>query len=414
MAKLLYRLSISCYVLLIHIAAIFNNKAKLWVQGRKDWKNRLREQLKTLGRGESALFWMHCASLGEFEQGRPLLEALRAAEPETRIVLSFFSPSGYELRKNYPLADIVCYLPADGPQHAKAWLEILKPDKVFFIKYEFWHYYLTAMQAKKIPLYLVAAVFRPNQVFFKPWGHFFRKMLTCFSTIFVQDQNSIVQLNRIGVDAVCSGDTRIDRVLAIQSQAKDYPEVRAFVGDSPCLLCGSTWPKDEKFLAPSLKILIERGWRIILAPHEVHEAHVAGICQRLELPEKQLLRYSNIESAVLTDKKVLVIDNIGMLSSLYRFAKIAYIGGGFGKGIHNTLEAAVYQIPVLFGPKHKKFVEARDLLKLEVAFELSNPNDLLNQLAQIDFELVQHKIQQYLHQQQGATKRIIDCLEKVK
>jgi 3-deoxy-D-manno-octulosonic-acid transferase len=410
MAKLLYSLGIRCYVLMIHIAAIFHPKARLWIQGRKNWQNTLRDKLAAVGRIDSPLIWMHCASLGEFEQGRPLLEALRAEQPEARIVLSFFSPSGYEQRKNYPLADIVCYLPADTPNNAKYWLKMLQPNQVFFIKYEFWYHYLAAMQSQKIPLYLVAAVFRPNQVFFKPWGAFFRKMLSCFSTIFVQDESSKTQLKGIGIEALVSGDTRIDRVLTIQSAAKNYPLISAFVGDAPCLVCGSSWSADERILAPAIQTLITEGWRIIIAPHEVHDTHVDSIGKRLNLPESIVVKYSELEPTQLSDKQVLIIDNIGMLSSIYRYAKLAYIGGGFGKGIHNTLEAVVYQIPVFFGPNHKKFVEAQDLLKLGVAFELSNSNDFIKVLNEVDFETVQQKIQLYLSRQQGATRRIINEL----
>jgi 3-deoxy-D-manno-octulosonic-acid transferase len=411
MAKLLYSLGIRCYVLIIHLAAIFNPKARLWIQGRKNWQATLRDKLANVGRSDAPLIWIHCASLGEFEQGRPLLEALRAEQPEARIVLSFFSPSGYEQRKNYPLADIVCYLPADTPNNAKHWLQTLQPNQVFFIKYEFWYHYLALMKQQKIPLYLVAAVFRPNQVFFKPWGAFFRKMLSCFSTIFVQDESSKTQLKDIGIEALVSGDTRIDRVLTIKSAAKDYPLISAFVEDRPCLVCGSSWSADERALAPAIQTLIIKGWRIIIAPHEVHAAHVDGIGKRLNLLASSIVKYSELENLSTVDKQVLIIDNIGMLSSLYCYAKLAYIGGGFGKGIHNTLEAVVYQIPVFFGPNHKKFVEAQDLLKLGVAFELSNPNDFIKALNEVDFEIVQQKIQLYLSQQQGATRRIIEKIQ---
>lgn len=412
---LLYRIGVRMYIAFIHLAAIFHHKAQLWVRGRKDWKNKLESKLKAVGKKNAPLFWVHCASLGEFEQGRPLIEALREAYPTHRILLSFFSPSGYELRKNYPLADIVCYLPSDSRSNATTWLNLIQPTAVFFIKYEFWYDHLQTVSGRKIPLYLVSASFRKSQPFFRPWGHFFRKMLFFFDKIFVQTEDSRQLLSNIGInDVVVSGDTRVDRVLAIKEAAKAFPLIDKFVKGAPVLVCGSTWAADEVVLGAFIKDLCQQGWKIIIAPHEVYPKHIEGLRERLKINPQLISRYSSLHASHTENTSVLVIDNIGMLSALYRYARVAYVGGGFGKGIHNILEAAVYEIPVLFGPKCKKFVEAQDLLTLEVAFVVSDSSDLRKVMDKIDFEAVKACAHRYLEMQKGATQCIIECLAKVK
>jgi len=413
---LLYRLALRAYHTGIQLAAIFNTKARQWVNGRNAWEEKLGSALKACTR-KGPLIWIHCASLGEFEQGRPLLEALREKHPDYRILLSFFSPSGYELRKNYDKADIVCYLPIDSPRNARHWMELTKPVAVFFVKYEFWYDFLAEVKRHNIPLYLVSGIFRPSQLFFKPWGGLFREMLGFFSQLFVQNEDSRKLLQNIGIEQVTlTGDTRIDRVLAIQQHPKLFPLIDDFANDDPILVCGSSWPADELIIFDFWKkYLLPKGWKIIIAPHEIHTVHIYNLENKFSATATTL-RYSEalkLDVATnLEQTRVLIIDNIGMLSQLYRYAKVAYIGGGFGKGIHNSLEAAVYNIPLCFGPKHKKFAEAQDLLKLEVAYEINSSESLCITFEHFDYHLIAQKSAAYIRAQQGASEVILQLTAK--
>ena len=410
MSKLLYRLGVFIYIVGIRLAARFNAKAKRWVEGRQGLFGQLQQQL---GSNEQPVIWMHCASLGEFEQGRPVLEALKDKYPQHKILLSFFSPSGYDkVHGNYPLADWIVYLPADSPQNAQKFIQIVQPKLVVFVKYEFWYYYLTQLQDLKIPTYLISAIFRPKQVFFKWYGGLFRELLFCFQSIFVQDEASVLLLEKVGYKtAIKAGDTRLDRVLEIKAQAKSFPLVQQFCQGSTSLVCGSTWPPDEALLAkfsnhhPSHKLVI--------APHQINEAHLQQIQQLFA--HTTTLRYSQKPNpAQLEAAQVLIIDNIGMLSSLYAYANMAYIGGGFGAGIHNSLEAAVYEIPVAFGSNYHKFKEAKDLLQEGIAFEIKTVQDLSNLAHKMQqpkaSKSIAKKTQQYLEKHRGATDIIIKKL----
>ena len=305
--------------------------------------------------------WFHAASLGEFEQGRPIMECIRKEHPEYRILLTFFSPSGYEVRKNYVGADLICYLPFDTILNVRRFLNLVQPKKVFFIKYEFWPNYLTALKHRQIPTYLVSGIFRKEQLFFKNYAPFYRRMLRSFTHLFVQNQTSIDLLTSIGrtENVSISGDTRFDRVLEIRAIAKDLPIAEAFAqrAKGNVLIAGSSWPKDEALFIPYFNE--HPDLKLLIAPHQIHEEHLLSIEAQLKRPFQ---RYTQTNSENIASCDCLIIDCFGLLSSIYRYGTIAYIGGGFGSGIHNTLEAAVYGIPVIFGPNFSKFHEAKELI----------------------------------------------------
>lgn len=364
----LYNIGIQAYGVAIKTASMFNEKAAAWVKGRRGIWNKL----SSIERGKGRLVWFHAASLGEFEQGRPVMERLREIEPHTKILLTFFSPSGYEIRKNYPGADYIYYLPLDTPSNAKRFLDTFQPDAAVFIKYEFWYNFLRELHDRNIPTYLISAIFRPNQPFFKSWGKLHKEMLGFFTKLFVQDETSLQLLSTIGIDRVQqAGDTRFDRVMQIAQAAKRLERVELFCNGSPTIVCGSTWPADEDIIIHYINNHSGQHQKWIIVPHEIGESHIQSILNKCHVPTA---RYSD-EKADLQACQVLVVDGIGFLSSIYRYGIIAYIGGGFGKGIHNTLEAAVYGIPVIFGPRHEKFKEALDLLKQGGGFTINNTDE---------------------------------------
>jgi len=358
-----YELGIRTYKTAIHAASLFNPKAKLWVKGRIEIFEFLQKNISD----EDKIIWVHAASLGEFEQGRPIIEAIKEKHKEYKILLTFFSPSGYEVRKNYTFADIVCYLPIDTAKNAHKFINIVKPNKVFFVKYEFWKNYLKTLYKNKIPVYLVSGIFRKEQLFFKSTGKSYRKILNYFEHFFIQNQVSGNLLKSIDINnyTVC-GDTRFDRVIDIAKSSKEFKEIAEFTENSKVIVAGSTWEKDEEILIDYINK--NRNVKLIIAPHEIKEQNL----QRIENNLKQtVVRYSKIKEVNPKDYSVLIIDNIGMLSAVYKYGQVAYIGGGFGAGIHNILEAAVYGMPVLFGPKYQKFDEAKELIKLGGAFSIS-------------------------------------------
>jgi len=368
--KFLYKTGIHIYALAIRLASLFNPKARMAIKGRKNWTKNLSKKIET----NSRYIWLHCASLGEFEQGRPVIEEIKKQYPQYRIILTFFSPSGYEIRKNYPLADIVSYLPFDTPRNAKKFLKIVQPEKAFFIKYEFWHFYISELQKQGIPVYLISGIFRESQHFFKNnvWGRWYKKMLFRFKHFFVQNKKSAELLSSIGVNNfTVSGDTRFDRVAAIAAAAKEIPAVEKFRGQSKLIVAGSTWKPDEELLAAFINNT--SNVKMIVAPHEVSAANINRLKQMLKKPAQL---FSNIQNNVPGECQVLIIDSIGVLSSLYRYGDAAYIGGGFGVGIHNILEAATYGLPVIFGPNYSKFKEAVDLAEGGGAYAIHNQNEL--------------------------------------
>lgn len=357
--KLIYNLGILVFALAARLISPFSSKARLWSDGRKNWESSLRDKVSR----DAVNIWIHCASLGEFEQGRPLIEAIRKIRPEFRIILTFFSSSGFEIRKNYSGADYVCYLPVDTPGNAGKFISIVNPAAAIFVKYEFWNNYISIINSKKIPLYLVSAIFRPGQHFFKWYGSFFRKILFRFSHIFVQDQPSMELLRQLGIENVSvAGDTRFDRVIQIAGSAKNIPQIEQFRGNEKLFLAGSSWSPDEDII---IRYINDNPGRMkwIFAPHEIARENIMRIERLLKT---DFVRFSEFTEQN-RDARVLIIDNIGMLSSAYRYAYIAAVGGGFGKGIHNILEPACWGIPVIFGPNHERFREAVEMIDREGA-----------------------------------------------
>jgi 3-deoxy-D-manno-octulosonic-acid transferase len=399
----IYNLSIYFLTALIRFASPFNHKASLWINGRRKWALRLKENIPNEGK----IIWFHCASLGEFEQGRPLIEKLRETRKDIKIVLTFFSPSGYEIRKDYKHADYICYLPADTPGNAKDFISILNPVAVVFVKYEFWKNYISVLNRKKIPLYLVSGIFRAEQHFFKWYGGFFRGMLKRFEHIFVQDNRSFDLLYSIDIKNVTiSGDTRFDRVSQITKEAKGINIIKKFKGDEKLFIAGSSWKEDEEIIAGFIN---DDPFRMkwVFAPHEIGKANI----ERLErFLKTEVVRYSGFNEGS-HNARVLIIDNIGLLSSAYQYAFIAAVGGGFGKGIHSILDPACWGVPVLFGPDYKGFKEAFDLIDKGGAFCFRNRDDFnitVNKLLS-DSELYKASsatVSGYIKDNAGATKII--------
>ncbi len=408
----LYSLGLALYALLLRLAAPFNPKAAAWVAGRQGLLLRIEQALEA----ETApRLWVHCASLGEFEQGRPLIEGLRRQYPSHKVVLTFFSPSGYEVRKNWAGADYVFYLPLDTAEHARQFVAAVRPALAVFVKYEFWYYYLRELREQRIPAVVVAAIFRPSQIFFKPWGGFFRKILTQLSYIFTQNEASAELLRGIGLERVrVAGDTRFDTVAATAAAPpRSLPLVEAFVADGvPVLVAGSTWPEDLPALAPLMR-KHARTMRFVVAPHEVSETHLLEV--EAAMPGLTV-RYSQATPATVAEARLLLIDNVGLLSQLYRFGRFAYVGGAFGAGLHNTLEAAAFGLPVFFGPRYERFQEAVALVDLGCAFSARSAQELeaafdklyYNEAARLT---VQDMSLDYVHQHAGATGRILQQLE---
>jgi 3-deoxy-D-manno-octulosonic-acid transferase len=401
----------------------FNQKAKHWLSGRIDVFRPLQAFMDAASK---RVIWFHCASLGEFEQARPLLESIREEYKDYAILLSFFSPSGYEIRKDYKGADYVTYLPMDSAANAGKFLAIAKPSLVIWVKYEYWHFYLQGIKQRNIPLLLVSGIFRDDQPFFKSWGSFYRNMLSCFSWLFVQNQESKKLLGTIGfsVNVAVSGDTRFDRVIEIASSPETIPVIEKFINGCPVIVAGSTWEEDEEELDHFANT--HREIKFIIAPHEIDEEHLKDI----EKLFHHSIRYSKLvaESSnqipnsqslpEASGPNTLIIDNIGMLARLYQYAAIAYVGGGFGNdGVHNVLEAAVYRKPVVFGPVYEKFAEAVELVDAGAAFDIENALELEETLLMLlkngsEYEAACKASGEYVFANNGATKKILDYIQE--
>ena len=388
----------------LQLAALFHPKARKWVSGRKDWRTRYAAAFKKKDR----VLWVHAASLGEFEQGRPLIEAFRESFPGWQIVLTFFSPSGYEIRKNYPLADFVCYLPVDTRRNVCDFLDLIRPDAAVFVKYEFWANYLFELKRRNTPTLLVSALFRPEQPFFQWYGGFWRRMLGCFTYFFVQNENSARLLRNAGFqNGTVAGDTRVDRVLQLAENAPENDIARSFAGNNPVFIAGSAWEADETVFLSVLQQPEFQYFKIIIAPHEPSEKHLAQLIPRLK---RSYVRYSACTSSA-PPADILIIDNVGMLNTLYRYGTVAFIGGGFGKGIHNTLEPAAFGLPVLFGPHFEKFEEARQLVARGGAFAVRNAEELISVLKRLQHPDIYGQAagaaRAYLEESRGATERVL-------
>ena len=389
----------------LHLVAPFNRKARLIINGRRMTAERLCALQK-----DRPVAWFHASSLGEFEQGRPLMEALRREHPEYQILLSFFSPSGYTVRHDYDGADVVVYLPSDRQPSVSRFLELAHPDLAIFIKYDCWPTMLYALSNRGIPTYLVSAIFRRDQLFFRPWGGWYLRLLSLFRHLFVQDEASKELLREFGVENVSvTGDTRFDRVFEIAEEAKDIPEASCLEGR--VLVAGSTWPEDEELLLPYFN-RASQDFKLIIAPHEIHEEHLRSIEAKLQRPS---VRYTALQRGERVEHyDCLIIDCFGLLSSIYRYGRYAYVGGGFGRSVHNTLEAAVYGIPVFFGPEIHKHREVRELCQHDAGFILHTERELSMLISRFDdsmeAQLLSERAQAYFATQRGATKTILSAL----
>jgi len=399
----------------IYIASPFNSKAKKWTQGRKN----IFEKLKAAIAPGEKIIWMHCASLGEFEQGRPILEKIRSLYPGYKILLTFFSPSGYEAKKNYTGAEWIFYLPLDGAKNAKKFLEIVHPSLVIFVKYEFWYFYLKKIKYRNIPLILVSALFRKSMMSFKWYGKLQRKMLGRFDHLFVQDHISKNLVDRLGLSQICSisGDTRFDRVIEIAQNFKPIDLIEKFIGESKTIVAGSTWPEDEKILQESFNSISNSSLKLIIAPHEIDEKHLQEIKELF--PTAILFSQLQTSNIKLQTSNILTIDNIGMLSKLYHYGTITYVGGGFrSMGVHNVLEAAVYGKPVVIGPFYKKYVEAVELVKIGGAIVAQNEVALTNitsnlmKNAHSCYDIAREASKNYVWKNKGATEKIMQFIQE--
>lgn len=405
----IYNIGIFLYNFVILIVSVFNNKAKLRKNGAKRTLIRLKSGLPV----SEKRIWFHAASLGEFEQGRPIIELLKKKYPELKIVLTFFSPSGYEIRKDYKNADYIFYLPSDTKKNASEFVKIINPIFAVFIKYEFWHWYIKTLEIKKIPLFLISGIFREKQIFFKSYGTFFRNILKKFNHLFVQNQKSLKLLSSININNVSvTGDTRFDRVIEIARKKKEFPLIDKFKGDHLLFIAGSSWADDENIIFRFIN-KCNNNLKFIIAPHEIHNNNIKRI---LNLTGKKIVKYSKASDCKLQDYDIMIIDNIGMLSSLYSYADIAYIGGGFGAGIHNTLEAAVFGIPVIFGPKYQKFDEAVELINKKAAFDIKQYSDFENIINKLITEddyrnLTGENAFKFVDSQKGAADKIMCRIE---
>lgn len=410
----MYSLAIHFYAFIIALISPFHKKARMMRLGQWKTNSVLREKIDR----NAKYIWFHASSLGEFEQGRPMMEKIKAEHPEYKILLTFFSPSGYEVRKNYNGADVICYLPFDTPYRVKKFLNLANPAIAVFIKYEFWGNYLHELKHRSIPVYIISSIFRRDQLFFQWFGYPYRKMLYCFTHLFVQDDRSAELLKEFGITNVTvTGDTRFDRVLDVRRQAREIPQVEHFIYNengerAQTLIAGSSWPQDEEILIPYFNEHPEM--KLIIAPHEIHREHLVYIESLLKRPSVRLSDVIQDES-LLKGKDCLIVDSFGLLSSIYRYGSIAYIGGGFGVGIHNTLEAAVYGIPVIFGPKFQKFKEAKDLIKVGGGFSVSGKQAFCDKMDEL---LTYHEVLEasgssaghFVGNNAGATEQVLKKL----
>ena len=406
----LYDLFISFYVLVLRLAAFRNPKAEAWVKGRKELFKELEHKIVPQDR----IIWMHCASAGELEQGKPVIEALKVQYPEHKILVSFFSPSGFSSGKKYPGIDILCYLPADTGANAKRFLDIIKPELVIFVKYEYWYHHLKEVSDRKIPSLLISSIFRTDQFFFTWYGSWFKKILYYFSHIFVQDRDSLELLRANEVmHASMAGDTRFDRVMSITQNFEPIPFIERSVRGKNCIIAGSTWLEDEVALKQAWQQISDSLLVLIIVPHELNQGHLKEL--KNIFPES--VYYSAVHNADESHAPVIIMDTMGMLSRLYRYATLTYVGGGFNKsGIHNTLEAAVYAKPVFFGPHYQKFKEARDLVSRGGAFSFNTAEELEMKMGELLHDPQQLETSgkiagRYVREHTGATADILHYIQ---
>ncbi len=408
--RTLYNISICFYLFLIKLFSVFSKKAKKWISGRKNIFTNMEFEAED---GEDSYIWFHCASLGEFEQGRPVMEKMKKLYPEKYILLTFFSPSGYENKKGYKGADYIFYLPIDTAANAKRFLDIWKPELAVFVKYEFWFNYIDELYKRNIPIVFISSIFRKGQHFFRFYGSWFRKQLRKVTYFFVQNKESVIYLNNIGVrNAIVSGDTRFDRVFEIKTNPRTFKDVESFIQGSIIFIAGSTWNKDHEVLLPLVNKSY-KGIKYIIVPHEIDKNSIENLEKRIN---GKSVKLSDEDKSAYPEAQVLIVDSVGMLSQLYQYASVAYIGGGFGKGVHNILEAAVFGMPVFFGPNYNKFQEARELIKYGGAFSIKSDNELINHTYRIlsNYNILKETSEiskEYVSLKKGATDKIITYLQ---
>ncbi len=406
MLNSLYNICITIYAKLVAIASLFNNKARLLNQGQKQTFSYLEQSIEQ----SQNIIWIHSASLGEFEQGRPIIEHIKREYSQYKILLTFFSPSGYEVRKNYTEADYICYLPFDTQKKASKFIEIVNPKIAFFIKYEFWRNYIEQLNKHNIPLYMVSCTFRPEQIFFKHniVAKWYRKTLKDIKFYFVQNEKSANLLNNIGINNYkITGDTRFDRVADIAKLNRQLPVIESFKANNKLIVIGSSWQADEEIL---INVIKSNKYKVIIAPHEIKNSNIERIIKYTDSAIKYTLidKNSNLETS-----KLLIIDCIGLLSSIYQYADLAYVGGGFGVGIHNTLEAAMYNIPIVFGPNYKKFNEAVELINRNIAYSISSQKECSHIIEKLlsdnkKRQVIEHECKNFMQENIGATQKIIE------
>ena len=404
----MYQVAIYLYLCGVAVASIFSKKVKKMWKGERQALDILKRKVNP----NHQYIWFHAASLGEFEQGRPLIERIRADYPEYKILLTFFSPSGYEVRKNYEHADIVCYLPIDTIRNARRFLRTVRPCMAFFIKYEVWYNYLHILKHRNVPVYSVSSIFRENQIFFRWYGKSYAGVLRCFTHFFVQNEKSKHLLHTIGIDTVdVVGDTRFDRVLQIKEKAQQLPIVEDFKADKKVFVAGSSWAPDEDIFIPFMNEC--KDWKMIIAPHVISEEHLKRIEEKCK---GKTVRYTATTPEEAAQAQCLLIDCFGLLSSVYHYGEVAYVGGGFGVGIHNVLEAAVWKMPVLFGPNHQRFQEAQELIKAKGGFEITDSSSFAHMMQQFMTQQEYLRLSgeaagSYVESKAGATHKILKQID---
>ncbi|MBR2203433.1 MAG: 3-deoxy-D-manno-octulosonic acid transferase [Prevotella sp.] len=417
----MYNILLYIYEFGIFVASFFSDKVKKMWRGERQAIRYLKDHVDP----NAEYAWFHAASLGEFEQGRPIIEEYRNVHPERKILLTFFSPSGYEVRKNYDGADLICYLPIDTFTNARRFLRAVRPVEAFFIKYEFWYNYLHILRHRHVPVYSVSSIFRPGQIFFRWYGYQYRAVLRCFTHFFVQTEKSKELLSELGYDNVTvTGDTRFDRVLQIARQSKQIPAVETFLNMGEpktehakrpfVFVAGSSWLPDEEIFIPYFAE--HKDWKVIIAPHVIGESHISQIMKLLE--GRRVMRYSQLgknDEIALREADVLIIDCFGLLSSIYRYATVAYVGGGFGVGIHNLPEAAVWNVPVIFGPNHEKFQEALELTACDGGIPIKGTEDFVQAMTTLTEQPEELKRRsdaagQYVKSHSGAASKILSAI----
>lgn len=409
--NILYNLAIFLYTLSIRIAALWNSKACKWIEGRKN----VFTEIKSKVNPEEKKIWFHCASLGEFEQALPVIELFKKRNPSFKILLTFFSPSGYEVRKTYSGADYVFYLPADSAANAKEFIQLIKPSAVVFTKYDFWFNYILELQKNKIPVVVFSAIFRKDQYFFQEYGEWFLKILSKINLIYVQEETSRRLLSKAKFNnVIVCGDTRFDRVIQIAEKSVDFPLIEKFKNNTTTIVAGSTWNEDERILIELIKKR-KQSMKYIIAPHETNEKRITDLIGNIPTSS---LRFSQANESNVSDADVLIIDSIGILSQIYRYGDVAYVGGGFGKGIHNILEPAAFSVPIIIGPNYHKFNEAVEMVNLSMAYTIEKFRQMNNKITDLFFvkgsdKAIKARIGEYMKAKKGATEQVVEGIEKL-